>query len=167
MVRVFKVFRAFLNLGFAKPMFSNPGLFTKTTGITEMTKTTQTPTTRGSVAGEAQITDTTEMTKTPGIWGAKPRFPKTWVLKSLSLAKLGAELFTTTAVPKFWPSPRHGRYDFPVLSRIWVSTVCLGTQRSISLSGANCGWLCAPCSTQLLGGGGVPSIASFVWLQGA
>ena len=69
--------RVFLNLGFAKPMFCNPGLFTKTMGITKMTKTTQTTTPRGSVAGEAKSTETAEMTKTTGIWGAKPRFPKT------------------------------------------------------------------------------------------
>ena len=37
-----------------------------------MTKTTQTPTARGSAAGEARITETTEMTKTTRIWGAKP-----------------------------------------------------------------------------------------------
>ena len=29
----------------------------------------------------------------------------------------------------------YGRYDFPVFSRIWVSTVDLGTQSSILLSG--------------------------------
>ena len=35
------------------------------------------PQTRGLIAGVAKITETTEMTKTTGIWGAKPRFPKT------------------------------------------------------------------------------------------
>ena len=41
------VHRVFLNLGFAKPMFCNSVLFTKTTGITKMTKTTQTATSKG------------------------------------------------------------------------------------------------------------------------
>ena len=40
-------FRVFLNLGFAKPMFCNPVLFTKTTGITKTTKTAQTATNKG------------------------------------------------------------------------------------------------------------------------
>ena len=37
----------FLNLGFAKPLFCNSVLFTKTTGIAKMTKTTQTATSKG------------------------------------------------------------------------------------------------------------------------
>ena len=44
-------FRVFLNLGFAKPMFCNSVLFTKTTGITKMakmTKTTQTAKSKGA-----------------------------------------------------------------------------------------------------------------------
>ena len=39
--------RVFQNLGFAKPMFWNPVLFTRTTGITKTTKRTQTSTNKG------------------------------------------------------------------------------------------------------------------------
>ena len=40
----------------------------------------------------------------------------------------------------------YGRYAFPVFSRIWVSTVDLGTQSSILLSGGGGRQLCVPCS---------------------
>ena len=39
----------------------------------------------------------------------------------------------------------YGRYDFPLFSRIWVSTVDLGTQSSILLSGGGGREFCVPC----------------------
>ena len=47
--------RAFLDLGFVKSVFCNLVLFTKTTGISKTTKTTQTSTKKG-IDGAAQTT---------------------------------------------------------------------------------------------------------------
>ena len=63
---------------FAKPMFCNPVLFMKTTGITKTTKTAQTATSKGvDCRMGGNHGKATEMTKTTGIQGAKHRFPKT------------------------------------------------------------------------------------------
>ena len=65
--------------GFAKPMFRNPVVFTKQRESRKRRRQRRLPQTRGLIARVAKITENTEMTKTTGIWGTKPRFPKTQV----------------------------------------------------------------------------------------
>ena len=59
-------------LGFAKLVFCNRVLFTKTTGLT---KTSHTATNKGVHCVE--VTEAPEMAKTTGIQGVKHRFHKT------------------------------------------------------------------------------------------
>ena len=75
--------RVFLNLGFAKPMFCNPVLFTKTTGITKTTKTAQTATNKGVDCqigrnqGNHGDDENPGQSRVQNIGSPKPRFRKT------------------------------------------------------------------------------------------
>ena len=78
------VLRAFLNLWFAKPMVCVQAAFHENDGDhenDENAKATQTAENKEWSAGFAEITETTEMTKTTGIQGANHRFPKPRVQK--------------------------------------------------------------------------------------
>ena len=71
--------RAFLNLWFVKPMVCMWVAFHENDGNhenDENDEATQTATNKELSAGFAEITETTEMTKTTGIRGANHGFPK-------------------------------------------------------------------------------------------
>ena len=80
-LKVTKLYRVFLNLGFAKPMFCNPVLFTENDGNHENDENDEDNSDSHKQVGRlldfAEITESTEMTKTTRTQGAKHRFPKT------------------------------------------------------------------------------------------